>query len=76
MLTRLAHVIVRFRWPVIGLWLLLTLFGGFAAGQVSSRWFQSTVSPWPAGVRGESAIRASTQRRCPPAERRRFPHER
>ncbi|MDQ1541535.1 MAG: hypothetical protein QOH29_2261, partial [Actinomycetota bacterium] len=45
MLTRLAHVIVRFRWPVIGLWLLLTLFGGFAAGQVSSRWFQSTSVP-------------------------------
>jgi RND superfamily putative drug exporter len=53
MLSRLAHVIVRFRWPVIGLWLLLTLFGGFAAGQVSSRWFQSTSVP------GQPAYEAS-----------------
>jgi uncharacterized membrane protein YdfJ with MMPL/SSD domain len=37
-LTRLAHLTTRHRWPVIGAWLALTLFGGFAAGKVSTRW--------------------------------------
>ncbi len=45
MLTRLAHLIVRRRWQVIGAWVLLTLFGVFAAGQASSRWYQSTSIP-------------------------------
>jgi len=31
MLTRLAHVIVRHRWLVIGLWIVLTALGAFAA---------------------------------------------
>ena len=34
LLGRLAHVIVRHRRAVIGAWLVLTLFGVFAAGQV------------------------------------------
>src|SRR5581483_9711933 len=33
------------RWKVIGAWVVLTLFGGFAAGQVSKRWFQSFSIP-------------------------------
>ena len=45
MLARLAHVVARRRWTVIGIWLVLTLFGGFAAGQVSKRWFQSFSIP-------------------------------
>jgi RND superfamily putative drug exporter len=45
MLTRLAHLTVRHRWPVIGAWLVLTLFGGFAAGRVSTRWYQSLSIP-------------------------------
>jgi putative drug exporter of the RND superfamily len=45
MLTKLAHLIVRRRWQVIGAWVLLTLFGVFAAGQASSRWYQSTSIP-------------------------------
>jgi RND superfamily putative drug exporter len=45
MLARLAHVIARHRWPIIGVWLVLTLFGGYAAGQVSKRWFQSFSIP-------------------------------
>jgi len=53
MLTRLAHLTVRYRWPMIGFWLLLTLFGTFAAGQVSTRWFQSTSVP------GQPAYEAS-----------------
>jgi RND superfamily putative drug exporter len=45
MLARLAHVIVRRRRAVIGAWLVLTLFGGYAAGQVSKRWFESFSIP-------------------------------
>ena len=52
-LTRLAHLTVRHRWLVLGVWLLLTVFGTFAAGQASSRWFQSTSIP------GQPAYEAS-----------------
>ncbi|HEY2371269.1 MAG TPA: MMPL family transporter, partial [Gaiellaceae bacterium] len=45
MLARLAHVIARRRKAVIGVWLVLTIFGGFAASQVSKRWFQSFSIP-------------------------------
>src|SRR5438105_10634091 len=44
-LGRLAHFIARHRWAVIGVWLVLTLFGGFAAGQLSKRWYQSFSIP-------------------------------
>src|SRR5437764_82612 len=44
-LGRLAQFTARYRWPVIGAWIVLTLFGGFAAGQLSSRWFQSLAVP-------------------------------
>jgi RND superfamily putative drug exporter len=53
MLGRLAHLITRYRWFVIGLWLLLTLVGVVAASQLSSRWFQSTAVP------GKAAYEAS-----------------
>src|SRR2546421_524239 len=45
MLARLTHVIVRRRRAVIGAWVVLTLFGGFSAGQVSKRWFESFSIP-------------------------------
>jgi putative drug exporter of the RND superfamily len=45
MLARLAHVIVRRRRAVIGAWIVLTLFGGFSASQVSKRWFESFSIP-------------------------------
>jgi putative drug exporter of the RND superfamily len=45
MLARLAQVIVRRRRLVIGAWIALTLFGAFAAGQVSKRWFESFSIP-------------------------------
>jgi putative drug exporter of the RND superfamily len=51
-LERLAHVIARRRWTVIGVWIVLTLFGAFAAGQVSKRWYQSFSIP------GKSAYEA------------------
>jgi RND superfamily putative drug exporter len=53
MLTRLAHVIVRRRWFVLGAWLVLTLFGVFAAGRVADRWYSATAIP------GQPAYEAS-----------------
>jgi RND superfamily putative drug exporter len=53
MLTSLSHVLMRFRWLVIGGWLALTVFGAFAAGQLSSRWYTATAIP------GEPAYEAS-----------------
>ena len=35
-LGRLAHIIARYRWVVIGVWIVLTLVGAMAAGQLSS----------------------------------------
>jgi RND superfamily putative drug exporter len=53
MLARLAHVVARHRWKVIGAWIALTLFGAFAAGQVHKRWYQSFSIP------GKSAYEAN-----------------
>src|SRR5579871_5605552 len=53
MLVRLAHLINRRPWWFIGAWLVLTLFGAFAAGQVSKRWYQSFSIP------GKSAYEAN-----------------
>jgi putative drug exporter of the RND superfamily len=44
-LARLAHFTTRHRWPVIGVWIVLTLIGGVAAGKLSSRWYQSLSVP-------------------------------
>src|SRR6266496_1373688 len=44
-LGRLARIIARHRWAVIGAWIVLTLFGAFAAGQLSKRWYQSFSIP-------------------------------
>jgi RND superfamily putative drug exporter len=52
-LGRLAHLIARNRWKVIAAWVVLTLFGAFAAGQVSKRWYQSFSIP------GKSAYEAN-----------------
>ena len=53
MLARLAHLVAHRRWTVISAWLVLTIFGGFAAGQVSKRWYQSFSIP------GKSAYETS-----------------
>jgi RND superfamily putative drug exporter len=53
LLARLAHLVARHRWPVIAAWVVLTLFGGFAAGRVSKRWYQSFSIP------GKSAYEAN-----------------
>ena len=53
MLARLAHVVARHRWKFIAAWIALTLFGAFAAGQDSKRWYQSFSIP------GKSAYEAN-----------------
>jgi putative drug exporter of the RND superfamily len=52
-LARLAHFTTRHRWPVIGVWIVMTLIGGVAAGKLSSRWYQSFSIP------GKQAYEAS-----------------
>jgi RND superfamily putative drug exporter len=44
-LARLGHFIAHHRRAVIGVWILLTVFGGFAAGQLTTRWYQSLSVP-------------------------------
>jgi RND superfamily putative drug exporter len=44
-LAQLGHFVARHRWPVIAVWIVLTLFGGVAAGKLSSRWYQSFSIP-------------------------------
>jgi RND superfamily putative drug exporter len=53
LLERLAHFTARRRWWVIGVWIVLTMIGGVAAGKLSSRWYQSFSIP------GRSAYEAS-----------------
>ena len=53
MLARLAHRVARHRKIVIAVWIVLTIFGGFAASKVSSRWYQSFSIP------GKSAYEAN-----------------
>ena len=58
-LARLARFSTRHRWPVIGIWLALTLFGAFAAGQVSNRWLQNVSVPGqPAYEAGQRTLQA------------------
>ena len=48
-MAKLAHLIIRRRWLVIGAWVVTTLFGAFAAGQLSDRWFQEFSIPGYSG---------------------------
>jgi RND superfamily putative drug exporter len=45
MLAGLARWVAHHRRRVIGVWVVLTLFGAFSAGQVSKRWFESFSIP-------------------------------
>src|SRR4051812_40638554 len=42
---RVARLVIRRRWIVIGLWLVLTIFGAYSAAQVSNRWLESFSIP-------------------------------
>jgi RND superfamily putative drug exporter len=58
-LAGLAHFTTRYRWPVIVAWLALTLFGGYAAGQLSSRWYQSLAVPGKPAYEGSQRTLAA-----------------
>src|SRR3954471_21310148 len=54
----LAQLTTRYRWAVIGVWIVLTLVGGMAAGKLSSRWYQSTAIPGkPAYETGQRVLK-------------------
>src|SRR3954468_10542561 len=58
-LARLGHFTARYRWPVIVVWLVLTVVGGIAAGKLSTRWYQSTAIPGkPAYETGQRTLKA------------------
>ena len=57
MLTRIAHMTIRYRWAVIGSWLILTLVGGFAAARVSGRWFGGSQIPGSAYEANQRAVK-------------------
>jgi RND superfamily putative drug exporter len=58
-LAALGHFAARNRWPVIAVWIVLTLFGGVAAGKLSSRWYQSFSIPGkPAYEASQRALKA------------------
>jgi len=60
MLARFAHLTNQHRWAVIGAWTVLTLFGAFAAGQVSNRWYQGLAIPGgPAYEASQRTLHAS-----------------
>src|SRR5256885_2569397 len=42
---RLARLVIRRRKTVIGVWLVLTVFGAYSAAQVSNRWLESFSIP-------------------------------
>ena len=77
MLARLAHLITRHRWLVIGAWIVLTVFGAYAAGQVSKRWYQSFSIPGKSAYEANQRAHAEGVRHgCAAAECRRLPHHR
>ena len=76
MLTRLAHLTFRHRWPVIGAWLVLTALRWLRRRQGLDALVPEHRRPRQAGVRGEPANAEDARRRRPHAERRRLPHER
>ena len=45
MLERLARIVIHHRKPVVGAWIVLTVFGAFAAKQVSTRWLEQFSIP-------------------------------
>ena len=76
MLARLAHVVARHRWQVIGAWIVLTLFGAFAAGQLSKRWYQSFSIPGKPAYEASQRTLQGVRHRHSAAERGRLPHHR
>src|SRR3954447_21303837 len=57
-LARLGHLSARYRWPIILVWVVLTLVGAVVAGKLSTRWNQSTAIPGkPAYETGQRTLK-------------------
>src|SRR4051812_48048803 len=57
-LARLGHFSARYRWPIILVWVVLTLVGAVVAGKLSTRWNQSTAIPGkPAYETGQRTLK-------------------
>ncbi|HEX4929821.1 MAG TPA: MMPL family transporter, partial [Gaiellaceae bacterium] len=50
---RLAYYVVHHRRIVIGVWILLTAFGAFSAGQVANRWLEDFSIPGASGYEAD-----------------------
>jgi RND superfamily putative drug exporter len=50
---RLAYYVVHHRRIVIGVWMLLTAFGAFSAGQVANRWLEDFSIPGASGYEAD-----------------------
>jgi RND superfamily putative drug exporter len=44
-MAHLARLVIRLRWLVVGVWIVLTVIGMFSAAKLSDRWFQSFSIP-------------------------------
>src|SRR5262249_5338365 len=59
LLGRLARFTARHRWPVIAVWIALTLVGAVASGSLGDRWSQSSAVPGqPAYEAGQRTLHA------------------
>src|SRR5690349_14386803 len=59
LLGRLARFTARHRWPVIAVWIALTLVGAVASGSLGHRWYQSSAVPGqPAYEAGQRTLHA------------------
>jgi len=59
LLGRLASFTARHRWPVIAVWIALTLVGAVASGSLGKRWYQSSSVPGqPAYEAGQRTLHA------------------
>ena len=66
-MSRLAQLVVRGRWIIIAAWVATTAFGGYAAGQLSDRWFQEFSLPGePAYEANKRAVEAFGNGRLAP----------
>ena len=55
---RLAYYVVHHRRLVIGVWILLTAFGVFSAGQVADRWLEDFSIPGASGYEADQRAAA------------------
>ena len=63
----LARVVIRRRYAIVAAWLVLTVIGGYAAGQLGDRWFQQFSIPrYSAYEANQRSLAALGNGRIPP----------